>query len=91
MIWLANFVIGVVVPQMVISIGWGTYLFFGIFCVLAAVFSFFLVPETARKSLEQISELFGDHNIMEEEAIRMRIQQEIWARASTPVDIKSAA
>ncbi|KAF4465051.1 quinate transport [Fusarium albosuccineum] len=78
MIWLANFIIGVVVPEMVIKIGWGTYLFFGVFCTLAAIFSFFLVPETAKKSLEQISELFGDNHIVEEEAIRLRIQHEIW-------------
>ncbi|KAI8722753.1 MFS domain-containing protein [Fusarium sp. LHS14.1] len=78
MIWLANFIIGVVVPEMVIKIGWGTYLFFGIFCTLAAIFSFFLVPETSGKSLEQISELFGDNHIVEEEAIRVRIQQDVW-------------
>ncbi|KAH7136747.1 hypothetical protein B0J13DRAFT_677587 [Dactylonectria estremocensis] len=59
-IWIANFIIGVVVPEMMIKLGWGTYLFFGLFCVAAAVFSFFLVPETSKKSLEQISELFGD-------------------------------
>ncbi|KAF9693946.1 hypothetical protein EKO04_007741 [Ascochyta lentis] len=53
-IWLANFIIGVVVPEMVIKLGWGTYLFFGCFCFAAAVFSFFLVPETSKKSLEQI-------------------------------------
>ncbi|UPK91066.1 hypothetical protein LCI18_002001 [Fusarium solani-melongenae] len=79
MIWLANFIIGVVVPEMVIKIGWGTYLFFGVFCTLAAIFSFFLVPETSGKSLEQISELFGDNHIVEEEAIRVRIQQEVWS------------
>ncbi|KAI8680701.1 MFS domain-containing protein [Fusarium sp. Ph1] len=79
MIWLANFIIGVVVPEMVIKIGWGTYLFFGVFCTLAAIFSFFLVPETSGKSLEQISELFGDNHIVEEEAIRVRIQQDVWS------------
>ncbi|KAJ4269759.1 hypothetical protein NW762_001427 [Fusarium torreyae] len=78
MVWLANFIIGVVVPEMVIKIGWGTYLFFGIFCALASVFSFFLVPETAKKSLEQISQLFGDHTVAEEEAIHERIRREVW-------------
>lgn len=79
MIWLANFIIGVVVPEMVIQIGWGTYLFFGVFCALAAVFSFFMVPETAKKSLEQISELFGDNQAMEEVEMRRRIEQEVWS------------
>ncbi|KAI1054499.1 hypothetical protein LB506_010703 [Fusarium annulatum] len=79
MVWLANFIIGVVVPEMIIKIGWGTYLFFGIFCSLASVFSFFLVPETANKSLEQISELFGDHAVADEEAVYERIRHQVWA------------
>ncbi|KAF0318364.1 MFS monosaccharide transporter [Colletotrichum asianum] len=78
MIWLANFIIGVCVPEMLIKIGWGTYLFFGCFCVAAGVFSFFMVPETAHKSLEQISALFGDHSVAEEQDIRRRIVEEIW-------------
>lgn len=52
--WLANFVIGVAVPPMIVSIGYGTYVFFAIFCFLAAVFSYFLVPETANRTLEQL-------------------------------------
>lgn len=70
MIWIANFVIGVVVPQMVISIGWGTYLFFGCFCFAASIFSYFFVPETSGKSLEQIAELFGDDLAAEARAVR---------------------
>ena len=79
MIWIANFVIGVVTPEMVIKLGWGTYLFFGMCCVAASVFSFFLVPETAHKSLEQISEVFGDHLINDEQELRRQIEQEVWA------------
>ncbi|CAH0051912.1 unnamed protein product [Clonostachys solani] len=58
--WLANFIIGVIVPEMQLKLGWGTYLFFGFFCFAAAVFSFFFVPETSGKSLEQIAAVFGD-------------------------------
>lgn len=78
MIWLANFIIGVCVPEMLIKIGWGTYLFFGCFCVAAGVFSFFMVPETAHKSLEQISALFGDNSVAEEQDLRRRIVEEVW-------------
>ena len=85
MIWLANFIIGVVVPEMIIKIGWGTYLFFGVFCVLAAIFSYFMVPETAKKSLEQISELFGDNKAVGEREIMMRIEREVWSTSSLPV------
>ena len=58
--WLANFIIGVAVPPMIVSIGYGTYIFFACFCFLAAIFSFFLVPETANKTLEQMDIVFGD-------------------------------
>lgn len=85
MIWIANFIIGVVVPQMVISIGWGTYLFFGLFCFAAGIFSFFFVPETSKKSLEQISLIFG-HNLAEEEQeVRQSIKEEVSAKAQGPV------
>lgn len=50
---------GVSVPPMIESIGYGTFVFFAAFCALSAVFSYFLVPETANKTLEQIDELFN--------------------------------
>ncbi|PYH34167.1 general substrate transporter [Aspergillus neoniger CBS 115656] len=78
MIWLANFIIGVVVPEMLLKLGWGTYLFFGIFCVAAAVFSFFLVPETSNKSLEQVAAVFGDELIDEERNLQSRIAGGVW-------------
>ncbi|PYI23142.1 MFS monosaccharide transporter [Aspergillus violaceofuscus CBS 115571] len=78
MIWLANFIIGVIVPQMLISLGWGTYLFFGCFCVAASVFSFFFVPETSGKSLEQIAAVFGDCLNEEELQLHRRIASEVY-------------
>ncbi|RSL70406.1 hypothetical protein CEP53_001837 [Fusarium sp. AF-6] len=72
MVWLTNFIIGVVVPKMQLKIGWGTYLFFGCFCFAASVFSFFLVPETAGKSLEQIADAFGDRLEDEEGELESR-------------------
>lgn len=78
MIWLANFIIGLVVPEMIDSIGWGTFLFFGLFCVTAAVFSFLLVPETSGKSLEQIADLFGDKKGGEERELSRQVAREVW-------------
>lgn len=82
MVWIANFIIGVVVPQMVISLGWGTYLFFGCFCIAASIFSFFFVPETAGKTLEQIGEVFGDKSIYEETEVMNRIAEEVFRPAA---------
>ncbi|KAF9884617.1 hypothetical protein FE257_001439 [Aspergillus nanangensis] len=83
MIWLSNFIIGVVVPEMLLKLGWGTFLFFGLFCLAAAVFSFFFVPETAGKSLEQVAELFGDHMAGGERVLQSRIARQIW---NAPLD-----
>ncbi|GLI82198.1 hypothetical protein PoHVEF18_010605 [Penicillium ochrochloron] len=80
--WLANFVIGTVVPQMLVSIGWGTFLFFGVWCLIASVFSYFLVPETSNKSLEQVAAVFGDNLQADEEDLRRQVQREVWAVSS---------
>lgn len=60
MVWLANFIVGLIVPEMQLKIGYGTYIFFGCFCFIASIFSFFFVPETTGKTLEQIAAIFGD-------------------------------
>jgi hypothetical protein len=33
---------------MLVSIGWGTSLFFEVWCLIVSVFAFFLVPETPK-------------------------------------------
>lgn len=83
MSWLANFIVGVIVPEMQLKLGWGTYLFFGCFCFAAAVFSFFLVPETAGKSLEQMAEVFGDGLGDEERELEMQAAAAATAVART--------
>ncbi|KAJ5389731.1 uncharacterized protein N7496_000799 [Penicillium cataractarum] len=80
--WLANFIIGTVVPQMLVSIGWGTFLFFGVWCLIASVFSFFFVRETSNRTLEQVAAVFGDNLQAEEEDLRRQVQREVWAETS---------
>jgi hypothetical protein len=63
---------------MVISIGWRTFLFFGLFCLAAGIFSFLFVPETANKTLEQISAVFGDNLDLDEEKLRRQIERDVW-------------
>ncbi|KAI7319368.1 hexose carrier protein [Hortaea werneckii] len=67
--WLSNFVIGIAVPPMFETIGYGTYVFFTIFCAMAAVWAFFLVPETKGKTLEQVDEAFNDNTGEEEQQV----------------------
>lgn len=64
--WMCNFIIGLVTPDMLDSIGWGTYIFFAAFCLIALVFTYFFVPETRGKSLEEMDVVFGDTAAHEE-------------------------
>jgi sugar porter (SP) family MFS transporter len=68
-VWLCNFIVGVATPPMMENLGFGTFVFFGAFCFLAAVWAYFLVPETKGKTLEQMDEAFGDTSGQEEKDI----------------------
>ena len=88
MIWLTDFIVGLIVLEMIDSIDWGTFLFFGLFCVAAAIFSFFLMPETSQKSLEQIENLFGNNLNFDEQELRNRVSRKVW---TDPWGIRSAS
>ncbi|KAK4892811.1 hypothetical protein LTR27_008725 [Elasticomyces elasticus] len=64
--WMCNFVIGLVTPSMLAKLGWGTYIFFAAFCLMAFFFVWFCVPETKGKSLEDMDVVFGDTAAHEE-------------------------
>jgi len=56
--WAFNAIIGKVGPLLLASIVYGTYFLFGSFCVVMAIYTFFLVPETKGIMLESMPELF---------------------------------
>jgi hypothetical protein len=66
--WICNFVIGLVTPDMLRVIQWGTYIFFAVFCLLALGFTYFCIPETCGRSLEDMDLVFGDTAAHEEKA-----------------------
>ncbi|KJZ75441.1 hypothetical protein HIM_05137 [Hirsutella minnesotensis 3608] len=67
--WICNFIVGVATPPMLESIGFGTYIFYATWCFLAAVWAFFLVPETKGRTLEEMDQVFGDNSAREEKEI----------------------
>ncbi|TQV93963.1 MFS sugar transporter [Cordyceps javanica] len=71
--WMCNFIIGLVTPRMLESIGWGTYIFFAAFSLLSFLFVYFWVPETRGKSLEDMDVVFGDSAAHEEKTRLMGI------------------
>jgi len=57
--WMNNFIVGQVTPTMMNHIGFGTFVFFGSFSFLGALFILFFVPETKGLTLEEMDDVFG--------------------------------
>ncbi|KAL4935119.1 hypothetical protein BDV06DRAFT_229123 [Aspergillus oleicola] len=83
--WMCNFIIGLVTPDMLASISWGTYIFFAAFCLLALAFTFFFIPETRGKTLEDMDLIFGDTAAHEEKKRIKRIEGQL--RGTPVVDV----
>jgi hypothetical protein len=66
---------------MLAGIGFGTYLFFAAWLVLAFAFYWFFVPETRGKTLEEMDAAFGSHSSQEDVQELARIQAEIGSTA----------
>ena len=62
MLQFNNFIIGLITPPLVVNTGFGTYVFFAVFCLLSLVWSYFFVPETKGQTLENMDRIFGDHD-----------------------------
>ncbi|KAI7862105.1 general substrate transporter [Spinellus fusiger] len=57
--WLMNFVISEIVPVMLDTITWGTYIFFGCCCFIMSICVFLFFPETKGRSLEEMDLVFS--------------------------------
>lgn len=60
--WAFNLALAWFVPPAFTNIQWKSYMIFGTFCVAMTFHVFFMFPETARKTLEEMDYIF-DHNI----------------------------
>ena len=60
--WAFNFALGYFVPPAFVNIQWRTYLLFGVFCICMFIHVFFVFPETAGKTLEEVESMFTDPN-----------------------------
>ncbi|KAI9810837.1 MAG: hypothetical protein M1827_006044 [Pycnora praestabilis] len=64
---------GLITPPLVENTGYGAYVFFAVFCLLSLVWTFFFVPETTGRTLEQMDHVFKDRSNQQEVARRQRI------------------
>ncbi|CAI7593448.1 unnamed protein product [Penicillium pancosmium] len=81
--WMCNFIIGLVTPDMLDTITWGTYIFFAAFALIAFIFTFFCIPETRGKTLEDMDLIFGDTSAHEEKERIKHIEADL---RGTPLD-----
>jgi sugar porter (SP) family MFS transporter len=58
--WMSNFVVAFVTPPLFDIISGGYYFILLGFCVISGIVVFFVYPETAHVTLEQLSQVFGD-------------------------------
>lgn len=60
--WAFNTALGLFVPVAFATIRWQTYIVFGVFLTAMWIHVFFMFPETAGKTLEEIEQIFEDPN-----------------------------
>jgi hypothetical protein len=60
--WAFNFALAYFVPPAFVNIQWKTYILFGVFCLAMFFHVFFMFPETAGKTLEEVEDIFTDKN-----------------------------
>ena len=60
--WAFNTALGLFTPVAFSTIRWQTYIIFGVFLTVMFIHVFFLFPETAGKTLEEIELIFEDPN-----------------------------
>ncbi|KKY36430.1 putative mfs monosaccharide [Diaporthe ampelina] len=75
--WLWNFIIGLITPPLVQQTGFGAYVFFAVFCLLSCLWTWFCVPETNGKALEEMDEVFNDRAGTADAVMKARIFQEV--------------
>ncbi len=57
--WMNNSIVGQVTPDMLRTLTYGNFVFFGLLILGGGVFVWFFVPETKRLTLEEMDVLFG--------------------------------
>ena len=65
--WASNFIIAFITPPLFNAISGGYYFILVGFSIVSGIFVFFVYPETAHATLEQLSQVFGDTSVLDPE------------------------
>jgi len=77
--WINNFIIGLVTPPLIEKTHEGAFFFFAFNSMLSWVFVWFIVPETAYRSLEEMDQVFGDQLAVDDQLMKANILHKILA------------
>lgn len=81
--WLNNFIIGLITPPLVRNTkGFGAYIFFAVWCGVSGFWTWFFVPETKGRSLEDMDRVFGDRAAVADKVRRKQIVNELRERGT---------
>ena len=73
--WACNFIIAFITPPLFDAISGGYYFVLLGFCIVSGVVVFFVYPETAHVTLEQLSQVFGDTSALDPEKVETVVPQ----------------
>ncbi|KAH9045617.1 general substrate transporter [Lactarius pseudohatsudake] len=73
--WACNFIIAFITPPLFDAISGGYYFVLVGFCIVSGVVVFFVYPETAHATLEQLSQVFGDTSVLDPEKVETMVPQ----------------
>lgn len=63
-----SFIVALITPRMLKSITFGTFYFFLVFCLILIVWVYFCVPETKGLRIEEMDQIFGGNQGVEDMA-----------------------
>jgi len=73
--WACNFIIAFITPPLFDAISGGYYFVLLGFCIISGIVMFFVYPETAHATLEQLSQVFGDTSVLDPEMVETVVPQ----------------
>ncbi|WWC60722.1 uncharacterized protein I303_103298 [Kwoniella dejecticola CBS 10117] len=84
--WINNFIIGLITPPLITATkGYGAFAFFAAFSFASGVWTFFFVPETKGRTLEQMDKIFKSSNAIEDAEAKEQILQLMCGDVQNPV------
>jgi len=87
-------IVGLITPPLVQHSAYGAFVFFAVFSLLSGAWTWFVVPETTGRSLEDMDEIWGDDSGRRDKertlAVVSRLERELAERHS-PVNAMQAS